>query len=280
MFDKLETIFKRPAAFEIYTAAELWTDEYTSQQMLACHLNEDVDLSSRNMPFIRRSVDWIVSHFGIGPGTAVADFGCGPGLYTNRLATTGAAVTGIDFSQRSLDHARQTAQDSGHSVTYHHGDYLTFDTDERYDLITMIMCDFCALGPQQRKTLLRKFKTFLKPGGSVLFDVYSLAAFEERKEQSICEPNLLNGFWAPAPYYGFLQTHKYDVEKVALDKYTIVEQQRSRTIYNWLQYFSTESLGQELAENGFTIRELHGNVAGAPYSADNSEFAVVATVSG
>ncbi|KJS00359.1 MAG: hypothetical protein VR65_12635 [Desulfobulbaceae bacterium BRH_c16a] len=49
-----------------------------------------------------------------------------------------------------------------------------------------------------------KFYKTLKPDGSVLLDVYSLAAFDLRKEEAIHEVNLLNGFWSPNTYYGFL----------------------------------------------------------------------------
>ena len=70
--------------------------------MLEYHLNESIDVSSRNKNFIERSVEWIVSHFGVDKNTEIADFGCGPGLYTTRLAERGAIVTGIDFSENSL----------------------------------------------------------------------------------------------------------------------------------------------------------------------------------
>ena len=78
MFEELEKINTRPEPFEFYTADELWTDEHTSKQMLSFHLSEDNDISSRNGAFIERSVEWIVSHFNVGAGTKVADFGCGP----------------------------------------------------------------------------------------------------------------------------------------------------------------------------------------------------------
>ena len=45
MFDDLEAIYARPEPFELYTADELWTDEHTSAQMLAYHLDEAVDLA-------------------------------------------------------------------------------------------------------------------------------------------------------------------------------------------------------------------------------------------
>ena len=76
----------------------------------------------------------------------------------------------------------------------------------------------------------------------MLLDVYSLAAFAAQKEQAICEVDLMDGFWSPDRYYGFLNTFKYDEERLVLDKYTIVEESRTRTVYNWLQYFSPEAL--------------------------------------
>ena len=48
MFQNLEMINSRPKPFEFYTANELWTNEHTSKQMLNFHLNEKIDVSSRN----------------------------------------------------------------------------------------------------------------------------------------------------------------------------------------------------------------------------------------
>jgi len=275
-FDQLEAIYERPRPFEFHTAEELWTDEHTSAQMLAYHLNEEVDLSSRSGAFIDRSVEWIVSHFGVGKGTRIADFGCGPGLYTTRLARRGADVTGIDFSKRSVDHARTTAAAEGLSIRYLNESYLDLELDDRFDLITMIMCDFCALSLEQRRAMLRKFHGLLAPGGAVLLDVYSLAAFAQRKESATCEPDLLDGFWSPHRYYGFLNTFRYDEEKVVLDKYTIVEAARTRTIYNWLQHFSPEALERELSGCGLDVENRYADVAGSAYNLEHTEFAVVA----
>jgi hypothetical protein len=62
MFDELKEINLRPEPFQFYTAKDLWTDEHTSREMLEYHLDEAVDLSSRNKDFIDRSYLWIVSH--------------------------------------------------------------------------------------------------------------------------------------------------------------------------------------------------------------------------
>jgi len=275
MFAQLEEINSRPETFEFYTAADLWTDEHTSSQMLAYHLNTDVDVSSRRGEFIDQSAAWIGSHFNVGTGTRIADFGCGPGLYANRLAKLGASVTGIDFSKRSIEHARMVAAQAGLTAVYVNQNYLDFETENRFDIILMIMCDFCALSPAQRMTMLEKFQSMLSPRGSVLLDVYSLNAYKQREEAASYELNLLKGFWSPEKYYGFLITFKYDDACVVLDKYTIVEAGRTRVVYNWLQHFSPESLQSEFEKAGFARQELYGNVTGAPFAESASEFAIV-----
>jgi len=276
MFKELEEINSRPAPFQFYTAKELWTNEHTSKKMLEYHLNESLDLSSRNKNFIDRSLKWIVSYFGIDANTIVADFGCGPGLYTTRLAEKSANVTGIDFSERSIRYAKEAAAQKGLNIDYVCRDYLEFETEKKYDLITMIMCDFCALSPMQRKKMLTRFYRFLNIGGSVLLDVYSLNAFDRREEASTYEYMQLDGFWSSENYYGFLNTCKYDEEKVILDKYTIIEEARTQTVYNWLQYFSPESLRKEFEESGFNIEEYYSDVAGTVFSPESKEFAIVA----
>ena len=187
MFKTLEEINSRPRPFEFYTAEELWASEHTSGKMLAFHVDEAVDISSRKGEFIDRSVAWIVDRFKVSAGTSIADFGCGPGLYASRLAEKGASVTGIDFSLRSIEHARKTAPERGLDIDYVHQNYLEYETDRRFDLIIMIMCDYCALSPAQRKTLREKFHRLLKPGGSVLLDVYSLHSYDQKQESASYE---------------------------------------------------------------------------------------------
>jgi 2-polyprenyl-3-methyl-5-hydroxy-6-metoxy-1,4-benzoquinol methylase len=276
LHSRLREINRRPAPFERYTAPELWTDEHISSQMLGHHLDGSSDVSSRRTEFIERSAAWIVQHFGLSRGASVGDFGCGPGLYTIRLAASGADVTGIDLSERSLRYARERAREQGMSIDYVCADYLDHSSDKTFDLITLIMCDFCALSPDQRKVLLDGIRAHLKPGGALLLDVYSLRAFEAREEQATYAPNLLDGFWSSRAYFGFLNTFKYEAERVVLDKYTIVEEQRVRTIYNWFQCFSAEMLSAEIESHGLRVDEVLGTVAGDLMDPQAHEFAVVA----
>lgn len=275
MYNELEKISERPEPFQFYTARDLWTDEHTSGRMLSFHLDGVSDLASRNTAFVNRSAEWIAARFSIGRDTKIADFGCGPGLYATRLAKHRARVTGIDFSKRSIAYAMEVARREQLDIHYVNTDYLDYEPEDRFDLLLMIMCDFCALSPRQRQGMLRKFHRILKPGGSILLDVYSLSAFDSREEVARYEVNLLNGFWSPNRYHGFLHSFKYPAEKVVLDKYTLVEEARTRTIYNWLQYFAPEDLEREFHGAGLSIRERYSDVAGKPFDRSAPEFAVV-----
>ena len=276
MFKQLNQINIRPKPFEYYTVKELWIDKHISKKMLGAHLNGSVDMASYRFEFIDKSVDWIESFFQLTSKSKIADLGCGPGLYTSRLAEKGVRVTGIDFSANSLDYAKQQADKKSLNINYVYQNYLEYSTKEKFDLIIMIMCDFCALSPDQRKTLLNIFFSSLKLDGKVLLDVHSINMFNKKEQTATYAKNQHNGFWSDKEYYEFLNVFKYDDEKVTLHKYTIIEEKRMFTIYNWLQYFSRDSLPREFDTTGFQIIDYFANVAGTAFSSKADEFAVVA----
>lgn len=278
MYKALKEITHKPKPFEFYTAESLWTDPYRAKQMLNYHLNNDIEAASRNMEFIDKSVAWITKHLNLSNNASVIDFGCGPGFYTTRMAKKGFKVTGLDFSQNSIDYAQNEAITASLSINYICQNYLQFDETDKYDLATLIMCDFGVLSPKQRKQLLNVIYKSLKPGGKLLLDVYSLAGFDQKQECAIYERNQLFGFWSEKDYFTFVNTFKYQNEKLILDKYTVFEEQgKTFTIYNWFQYFSLEGLTNELKQAGFSQPEYFADVSGTCYGKNNTEFAVIVT---
>jgi len=276
MFGELERINRRPAPYSCRTIEELWTDPHISEQMLRYHLDPSVDAASRPGELIDRAVDWISRTFALGEASGLVDLGCGPGLYTNRLARTGAAVTGVDFSSRSIAYAREVAERDGLPARYVHANYITWNPEDRFDLALMIYRDYGAMAPDDRRQLLGRVRAMLEPGGAFLLDLASLAALADQEEVSAYAPELMSGFWSAEPYYGFLNTFVYPEARVSLDRYEIVEPDRTRTFCNWTQYYDPDSLADELAADGFAVTELLGDVAGAPYDPASHEFAVVA----
>lgn len=100
----------------------------------------------------------------------------------------------------------------------------------------------------------------------------------KKEEKSNYEFNQFSGFWSACDYFSFQNVFKYAEEKVTLDKYTIIEELRSRVVYNWLQYYTPETLKKEFEENGLQIFEIFSDVAGGEYNKNSLEFAVVAKI--
>lgn len=275
LFDTLENINERPEVYSRYTADALWNSPDISEMMLRFHLDGNVDLASRRTEFIEASLAWIGDTFRLGPGSRVVDLGCGPGLYAHELARTSTDVTGVDFSERSIDYARSRATADGLLIDYVLADYLAWQPEGQFDLATMIMCDYCALSPEQRAALLKRVRALLAPGGAFLFDVYSLAYYATWEEQVAYGPGLMDDFWSAQPYYGFLNTFRYDSEKVVLEKYTIVEAEAVREYYNWFQHYDLDSLRAEIEAAGLALETAVGDVAGAEFEPTAPEFAVI-----
>lgn len=280
LFGALEDIHRRPAVYEVCDTAALWDDAHVSAQMLAMHLDPESVPASRPHAFIDDSAEWIAARFGLGAGRRVLDLGCGPGLYATRFARAGAAVTGVDLSRRSINHARAQAVQDCLPIEYQLGDYLEVELPGGVDLATLIYCDLCALDPGRRGRLLERVASRLAPGGAVLLDVFSEVAFEGRSESAEHARDLMGGFWAPAGYWGFRDTFVYGAERVVLDKYTIVQPARVRTVHNWLQYYSWSRLVQELEAAGLEVIERYGDVAGRSPAAGDEVMAVIARRAG
>lgn len=280
MFEALEEINRRPSPFESHTADALWTDDHLSARMLAYHLDPEEELASRGHAFVERSAAWLIDRLGLRGGVRAIDFGCGPGQYAGAFARAGAAVTGVDISARSIAHARAAAAE-GLDVEYVEADYLApLPVDGRFDIATLIYCDLCALGPDRRAALLANIRRHLDPGGVLALDVFSTARFDEVEEGAVYEYRLMDGFWAPGPYYGFLNVFRWDALALALDKYTVVEPARTRTFLNWIQHFDDASLTAEIEAAGFAVEERYADLAGTPQAKGDEEIAVIARAVG
>lgn len=158
-------------------------------------------------------------------------------------------------------------------------DYLSLHLQERFDLIVMVMRDYCAMAPKDRSKLLSVVRRHLADGGVFLFDVDAEPALDLVREGFVYAPDLMGGFWTSRPYHGFQHTFRYDDERVSLDRYDIVTADETRVFYNWVRYFTPDTLAAELADSGFGAGEVHGDLTGAPYDPASGQFAVVARLS-
>lgn len=280
MFHKLSQIIEKPDLYCDYTAEVLWNDPYISQQMLKTHLDPGTDLASQRPEFIEESLAFLREKFDLRKGRSVIDFGCGPGLYTQRFAAFGCEVRGLDFSENSIRYAREEAARSGFDIDYRHINYLDYQPDQLFDLATMIFCDYCALNSEQRKKVIGIMRDSLKEDGNIFLDVVTDRRFQNIREETGFEIFQENGFWTDKPHFVFKSVFKYDTARVTLDKYTVIAQDRDMLILNWLKHYALSDLQAEFKDSGLEITGVYADVAGREFYADSDTLAVVACKKG
>lgn len=249
----IEKIIKASEKPEIYTkgTAVMWTDDYISTQLLETHLSQATDLASRKESTIDSTLDWILDKVP-GKSLEILDIGCGPGLYTEKLAERGHRVTGLDFSENSIRYAKASANKKKLNITYLNQNYLDLNAEDKYDLITLIFTDFCVLLPKQRDTLLKKVYRALKPGGKFIFDVLNKNYQCDKSGEKSWEA-VSGGFWKQNPYITLTESFYYETEEVGLTQHIVMNEAEEISIYRfWVHTLTPKELETLLSENQFT----------------------------
>jgi SAM-dependent methyltransferase len=110
---------------------------------------------------------------GLEPGRAL-DLGCGEGGDVLWLASTGWDATGVDLSPTATVRGGAAAVEAGLAdrVRFVAADLETWDTDERFDLVT---ASFLQSWPVEipRADILRRATRFVAPGGHLLVTAHA-----------------------------------------------------------------------------------------------------------
>jgi 2-polyprenyl-3-methyl-5-hydroxy-6-metoxy-1,4-benzoquinol methylase len=241
----------KPKLYEKGTSV-MWTDPHIARQLLNVHLNTEIDLASRKKKTIEKTVEWILKQTNK-KHLNILDLGCGPGLYTELIAKKGHKVTGVDFSNHSIEYARNEAKKKNLNIEYIQANYLNLDLEEnKYDLAIQIFTDFGVLQPNERDILLRSIKNVLKPEGVFIFDVLNDNNIESKlspKNWEISE----SGFWKEEPYLALSESFLYKKQKLILNQHTIIDKSENIDIYRfWIHFFSHSDVSGILRKHNFS----------------------------
>ena len=273
MVNKIIQSLEKPLLYQ-KTAGEFWNDEHISKQMLKAHLDPEFEGASRKLSFIDKSAAWIKDTIPPTSYPLLLDMGCGPGLYAEKFAQYGYKVTGIDFSHRAIEYARNSALKQGLHIKYLFQDYLEMSLQETFDFITMIYCDYGALSTDDRKKLLRIIYQHLKPGGKLLLDVFSKETFDSFREGQTWESCPSGGFWREHGYIALSGHYKYQ-DLITLEQTTIISDAEIATYYIWNTCFTQNSLIEEVKKSGFNVSGIFENVAGEKSHQNSPTIAIL-----
>lgn len=184
-----------------------WDDPGFSERMLLEHLSQAHDMASRRSEIIEAQVAWIDSLMD-GP-SAVLDLGCGPGLYTQRLAKLGHDCTGIDFSPASIRYAEDRATEEGLSIEYRCEDIRTADYVGPYELVMMLFGEFNVFSEEDARKIAAKARAALVRGGTLLLEHQTFDAVRSEGEQGPRWYSAEGGVFYDAPHI-VLEEHTWD----------------------------------------------------------------------
>jgi SAM-dependent methyltransferase len=249
---KIVTTLHQPPLYEPGNAG-IWEDYHISRHLLELHLNPDCDAASRKRSTIEKTVRWIGTCMKSGRNS-ILDLGCGPGLYCELLAEAGHDLTGVDLSERSLKHAKESAQKKGLAIDYLQKNYLDLTFENRFDLALMIFCDLDVLVPVDRTRLLEKIYRALKPGGLFIFDTLNGKAPAAMKIPGKSWEAADSGFWKNCPYLCLSETFHYKDAEVILQQHTVCTDQEKPSVYRfWTHYYEHGMLVSILDNAGFVV---------------------------
>ncbi len=272
---KLQKLQQRPAPFAP-GAATFWDDPYISEQMQAAHLDPKSDAASRRPQIIDHEVAWLIVALDLKEGDELLDLGCGPGLYTSRLARRGLVVTGGDYARRSIDNAHTEAEKQDLAVNYLCQDYLTLDFKAQFDAVLLVNGDFGVLDQERRVQLLKVIHRALKPDGRFALDVFTRAHrihYGVSNQWYVAE----QGFWRPGKHIVLEEGFDYPQDNLYLNQYVIIEADGTLTTYrNWFQDYTPETITATLKQGGFSVEYLGGNLRGGAFTRGSEWVGVIA----
>jgi SAM-dependent methyltransferase len=110
------------------------------------------------------------------PGRAL-DLACGAGRNAIWLAEQGWKVTGVDFSEVALQHARRLARSRGVDVEWVLADVLDWEPPaDSFDLVVVL---YLQLPREERRAVLARAGSAIAPGGTLLFVAHDLLNLTE-----------------------------------------------------------------------------------------------------
>ena len=236
-----------------------WDDPEFSRRMLDEHLSQRHDAASRRSETIDSHVDWIHKFVLSGNPARVLDLGCGPGLYTSRLAQLGHDCVGIDFSPASIEYAIEQARINNLTCSYRQADMRTADYGSGYDLAMLIFGEFNTFRPTDATTILGKTHDALADGGKILLEAHTYEFVQSKGEKARTWYSSEAGLFSATPHIVLKETF-WDMDgATATERYYIIDSSTGEVARyaETLKAYTNDQYASMLQGCGFVDIEFH-----------------------
>ncbi|MBC8277563.1 MAG: methyltransferase domain-containing protein [FCB group bacterium] len=254
-----------------------WDDADFSQRMLKEHLSQDHDLASRRFSVIERQVQWIHRRILLRKPVKILDLGCGPGLYTSRLAKLGHRCTGIDFAPASIEYAQKQAEREEEDCSYVSDDVRNADFGGGYGLVMMVFGALNVFKLPEAKEILKKARGALETDGHLLLEVHLLEALRGDGERQTYWYSEESGLFSEKPHLLLGERFWDESNSTVIERYYIIGAAGGevKQYSAGMQAYSEEQYAELLEGCGFRRMEFYESMGGS-IDGSGGEFFVIA----
>ena len=110
-------------------------------------------------------VDYIRQYTPVSEGTRVLEVGCGEGGNLLPFALIGCEVTGVDFSEKKIENARNYFRINGTEGSFFCADFFDFTKQDKAFDVILVHDVIEHIAPEDKGRFLERIHTFLAPEG-------------------------------------------------------------------------------------------------------------------
>jgi SAM-dependent methyltransferase len=196
-------------------------------------------------------VEGLICLLGLEAGACILDVFCGNGRHGVDLGRKGFQVTGVDTSFSRISFAKQWARDEDARAVFLVGNARNLPLHSRFDALLILGGSFTHYSEEEENiSLLREFRSTLKPGGKILID----------------NPNPLR-FWRIQHPGGSLK----EQEKIAFFDLPLGQGET----FGHVRYYGMETMKRLFQKSSLEVRGVLGDRKAAPYSLDSSRMIII-----
>ncbi len=253
-----------------------WDDPDFSARMLKEHLDQNHDLASRRFAKIDEHVAWIHNEVLKRRPTRILDLGCGPGLYTSRLARLGHTCIGIDYSPASIAYAREQAEREHLSCTYVHDDIRAAEYPVDFGLVMLLYGELNVFGALDARAIVRKVSQALTCDGAFLVELHTLTAVQRTGQLGCSWYSSKSRLFSDKPHLCLTERTWDDASQAATIRYYVVDAETRQVAHyaQSVQGYSTAEYETMLEERGLEEIEFFPSLTGVK-DPSQSDFVVV-----
>ncbi len=229
-----------------------WDDPDFSRRMLAEHLSQGHDMASRRVEWIDRQAAWIHDDLLGGQPASILDLGCGPGLYSHRLARRGHHCRGIDFGPASIEYARRHNPNEA-LCEFILGDIRQVAFGGPCDLAMILFGEMNVFSPAEVRSILRNACSSLNPRGRLIVEVQTAEAVERIGQSEPSEQEHESGLFSDEPHRCRTENQWLVEQQVAIQTFSVAEAAggQTRVYRSTTKAWSDDDLIELLEAAGF-----------------------------